>query len=98
MKAIISQLIDDFQERYLPVPVPKSNIFYEIKGKADVVIGLRRSGKTWFCFQKTNHLLKKNTPRNQILYLNFEDERLLGDKFKFQIPEIQGTPYLFIVD
>ena len=25
--------------------------------KADVVIGMRRSGKTWFCFQKINQLL-----------------------------------------
>jgi predicted AAA+ superfamily ATPase len=54
MKTIISQLIDDFQERNLPTPVPRTNIFSEIKGKADVVIGMRRSGKTWFCFQKIN--------------------------------------------
>jgi len=78
MKHIISQLIDDFQERNLPTPVLRTNIFSEIKGKADVVIGMRRSGKTWFCFQKIKHLLKKNIPQNQILYLNFEDERLLA--------------------
>jgi len=78
MKTIISQLIDDFQERNLPTPVPRTKVFFEIKGKADVVIGMRRSGKTWFCFQKINHLIQKNIPQNQILYLNFEDERLLG--------------------
>ncbi|WP_457553560.1 ATP-binding protein [Desulfobacula sp.] len=78
MKTILSQLIDDFQERNLPSPVSRTNVFSEIKGKADVVIGMRRSGKTWFCFQRINQLLKKNTPQNQILYLNFEDERLLG--------------------
>ncbi len=54
MKAIISQLIDDFQERNLPTPVARDVMFSEIKGKADVVIGMRRSGKTWFCFQKIN--------------------------------------------
>ena len=30
--------------------------------------------------QKNNHLLKNNIPQKQILYLNFEDERLLGFK------------------
>lgn len=41
---------------------------------------MRRSGKTWFCFQKINELLEKNILRHQILYLNFEDERLLEFK------------------
>ena len=80
MKTIISQFIDDFQERNLPSPVPRTQSFSEIKGKADVVIGMRRSGKTWFCFQKINELLEKNILRHQILYLNFEDERLLEFK------------------
>ena len=78
MKTIISQLIDDFQERNLPAPIPRTKVFSEIKGKADVVIGMRRSGKTWFCFQKIKQLLRTNIHQNQILYLNFEDERLLG--------------------
>ncbi|MBU2480224.1 MAG: ATP-binding protein, partial [Proteobacteria bacterium] len=77
MRTIISQLIDDFQERDLPAPVPRTNVFPQIKGKANVVIGMRRSGKTWFCFQKINALLQKNILRNQILYINFEDERLI---------------------
>ena len=77
MKTIISQLIDDFQERNLPMPVPRTMVFSEIKGKADVVIGMRRSGRTWFCFQKINQLLENRISRDQILYLNFDDERLL---------------------
>lgn len=85
MKHIISQLVDDFQERTLPVPVPRTNHFFEIKGKADVVIGMRRSGKTWFCFQKINDLLQNDIPKKQILYLNFEDERL----FEFNINNFQ---------
>ena len=60
MEYIISQLVDDFQERTLPVPVPRTNHFFEIQGKADVAIGMRRSGKTWFCFQKINDLLQND--------------------------------------
>lgn len=108
MKTIISQLIDDFQERNLPTPVPRTKVFSEIKGKADVVIGMRRSGKTWFCFQKINHLIQKNIPRNQILYLNFEDERLLGftvsnfqeilDVYYGKFPENKDKPCYFFFD
>lgn len=107
MKTIISQLIDDFQERNLPTPVPRTAVFTEIKGKADVVIGMRRSGKTWFCFQKINQLLQENISRNQILYLNFEDERLLEfkvnhfqdilDVYYGKFPENKNkTCYLFL--
>jgi len=78
MKPIITQLIDDFQERTLPQPMPRQAAFPRIEGKADVVIGMRRTGKTWFCFQKIKELLDAGIPRPQILYLNFEDDRLLG--------------------
>ncbi|MBW2012131.1 MAG: AAA family ATPase, partial [Deltaproteobacteria bacterium] len=78
MKHILSQLIDDFHERKLPDPVPRDKGFAEIKGKADVVIGMRRSGKTWFCYQKIKDLLDSGIKKEQILYLNFEDDRLLG--------------------
>jgi predicted AAA+ superfamily ATPase len=39
---------------------------------------MRRAGKTWFCFQKIVALLNTGIPREQILYLNFEDDRLIG--------------------
>lgn len=77
MKKIISQLIDDFHERALPEPVARDKVFAEIKGKADVVIGMRRSGKTWFCYQKIRELVASGTKKEAIVYLNFEDDRLL---------------------
>lgn len=77
MKNIISQLVDDFHERELPNPVKRDNKFAEIKGKADVVIGMRRAGKTWFCYQKIQELIASGIKKEQILYINFEDDRLL---------------------
>jgi len=77
MKNIISQLIDDFHERKLPEPVIRNKEFSEVKGKADVVIGMRRTGKTWFCYQKIKDLLAAGIKKEEILYLNFEDDRLL---------------------
>ena len=109
MKTILSQLIDDFQERNLPTPVPRTNNFYEINGKADVVIGMRRSGKTWFCFQKINQLINdENVTRDRILYLNFEDDRLLEfsvshfqkilDVYYRKFPENKQTTCYFFFD
>ena len=77
MKNILSQLIDDFHERQLPDLVPRNKAFSEVKGKADVVIGMRRTGKTWFCYQKIKDLLAAGINKEKILYLNFEDDRLL---------------------
>jgi hypothetical protein len=77
MKNIISQLIDDFHERKLPEPVIRNKEFSEVKGKADVVIGMRRTGKTWFCYQKIKDLIAAGIKKEEILYLNFEDDRLL---------------------
>ena len=57
MKNVISQLIDDFHERKLPELVTRTQEFSEVRRKADVVIGMRRSGKTWFCYQKIKELI-----------------------------------------
>lgn len=80
MKNVISQLIDDFHERKLPDPAPRDKQFAEVEGKADVIIGMRRSGKTWFCYQKINELMASGIKKEAILYLNFEDDRLLAFK------------------
>jgi predicted AAA+ superfamily ATPase len=77
MKNIISQLIDDFHERKLPELVTRNKEFSEIEGKADVAIGMRRVGKTWFCYQKIKALIASGIRKEKTLYLNFEDDRLL---------------------
>ena len=82
MKAILSQLIADFQERELPELVARDNVFSEIPGKAAVAIGMRRTGKTFFCYQKMSELMGGGVKRQQLLYLNFEDERLLDFKVR----------------
>jgi uncharacterized protein len=108
MKNIISQLIDDFNERKLPEPVRRDKRFSEIAGKADVVIGMRRAGKTWFCYQKINELIAAGTKKDQILYINFEDERLLEfnvknfqeilDVYFAKHPEHRNTLCFFFFD
>lgn len=50
----------------------------EIPGKAFAVIGMRRSGKTSFLWQCLDDLFKAGAPRESLVYLNFEDDRLAG--------------------
>jgi hypothetical protein len=42
-----------------------------------VAIGMRRSGKTYFLYQTINQLLDEGVLKEQILLINFEDDRLL---------------------
>ena len=50
----------------------------EIAGKAFVVIGMRRSGKTTFLHQQRKELMAKGRSPERLVYFNFEDERLAG--------------------
>jgi predicted AAA+ superfamily ATPase len=64
----LSSPVPDFTERDVYLP--------EIKGKAVAIIGMRRSGKTTLMWQLISKKLEKGIPRKNLLYLNFEDERL----------------------
>ena len=43
-----------------------------------VLVGVRRSGKSYLLYQKMQSLLAQGKSWDDMLYLNFEDERLLG--------------------
>lgn len=77
MKNILDRLIDDFHERDLPIPVTREQNTMSVPGKANAVIGMRRAGKTWFCYQYMRELMKKGIDKERLLYINFEDDRLL---------------------
>jgi hypothetical protein len=70
MKPIITQLIDDFHERKLPTLTARQKKFVPVVGKANVVIGMRCTGKTFFCYQKMQELTAISIPTTQILFLN----------------------------
>lgn len=43
-----------------------------------VIIGVRRAGKSFLIYQHIQELLAQGTSADEILYVNFEDERLTG--------------------
>lgn len=89
--SVIEALVADFQERELPRVTPRSVSLPSLPGKADVVVGMRRSGKTWFLYQQIGDLLAQGIDRSRLLYLNFEDERLLP----FETSDLARIPEAF---
>lgn len=57
--------------------VPRAFKFPQSEGMIKVAIGMRRSGKTYALYQRINQLLDHGIKREQILFLDFEDDRLL---------------------
>ena len=69
-------MIRDFEEMELPTGVPRRLRIETVRGKATVCIGVRRSGKSTYLYQLIARLLERGVPRQNILYLNFFDDRL----------------------
>ena len=82
MLEILRKIILEFQSKDLSYIVKREQTFPVLSGKATVITGMRRAGKTSFCYQKMRDLIDSGTNRNQILYLNFEDDRLSGLQLK----------------
>jgi predicted AAA+ superfamily ATPase len=89
--ALLDHLLADFLERDLPRATPRDARLPWLAGKIDTVIGMRRAGKTWFLFQNIAGWLDQGNPKESVLYLNFEDERL----HPFQARDLQRIPDAF---
>lgn len=51
--------------------------FPDAPNKIKVAIGMRRTGKTYFLYQQILTMISKGISKTSILYVNFEDDRLL---------------------
>ncbi len=81
MKDIFKKLIVDFIERDIKNILPREyNIPLESK-KIISLIGVRRSGKSSILFDMINRLREKSD-RENIIYINFEDDRLFPLELK----------------
>ena len=57
--------------------VARDTQFPDAPSKIKVAIGMRRVGKTYFLFQQILQLISEGVSQKSILYINFEDDRLL---------------------
>jgi hypothetical protein len=74
--AAIDFLIAEFQESSIPPLTPRRLSLPQTPRKADVVVGMRRSGKTFLMFEAIQSLVTRGISKRDILYANFEDDRL----------------------
>jgi hypothetical protein len=76
MKAQLKRIIADFHQTPLPEFRNRSLDVPLDMGKIVILVGPRRAGKTYCLFQLMDGLEKSGISRQQMLYINFEDERL----------------------
>lgn len=69
-----------------------------------VFVGLRRSGKSHLMYQQIHRLIKNGHAIDEILYINFEDDRLTGlqledlDTIKLSYEELYPSRPIFFLD
>ena len=102
-KEIIKLLIAEYQQKVLDVQFVSRP--YQLEAQANYVfVGLRRAGKSFLMYQQIRKLLDTGHASDEILYFNFEDERLASltsahlDLIKTCYEEMFDTKPIFFLD
>jgi len=102
-KDLIKLLIAEYQRKVTNVRLTERNYAME-DGLNYVFVGLRRAGKSYLVFQQIQRLLKKGVSPDEILYFNFEDDRLANldindlDLIKICYEEMYDCKPFFFLD
>ena len=81
MKESLKEVMSQFYADGVPTDLlPRSGSLAQRRNNATVVAGMRRTGKTYFTYQRMKELLDEGLPIERIVHVNFDDERLAGLK------------------
>lgn len=110
-QGVIRMLVREQLTESVPQGVPRNEVVEPLPDPArynrvHIIIGMRRSGKTFYVYQIMNHLMSRGVPRDRLFYFDFSDVRLpadpqlmdsVVDEYWRQVPEarIHGA-YLFL--
>ena len=75
--SVLKSVIFDQREVIKSAEIMERQYSFEENG-CYIITGLRRAGKTTLLYKRVQDLIKKGVSWNQIIYINFEDERLSG--------------------
>ena len=106
-KEILKEVIKEFQEGELPEVVEREIDVPLSSSKIISIVGPRRSGKTYFLFVIIKRLFSQGISKDKIIYLSFDDPRLLPcdakgmelilEAYRELFPEhMKKTSYLFL--
>lgn len=70
-------IISENQEFIGSIPLVKRPLSLEEQGNY-VFVGVRQAGKSYLLYQRIQQLLEAGTQLDDIVYINFDDERLIG--------------------
>lgn len=102
-KSVLKQLILEYQQMVTKVELVQRDILLS-DNFCYVLVGLRRSGKSYLLYQQIQQLVGKGHSPEEILYFNFEDDRLAGmtmqdlDALKTAYEEIFPHKPIFFLD
>ena len=101
---VLKQIIIDQKEMYLGNPLISRD--YDLEKNVNYCfVGIRRTGKSYMMYQQIHDLMNDGISSSQIVYVNFEDERLLEIsvddlntilEIGIEFSGSKGKPYLFL--
>jgi len=108
LRRIIQQRLADAISMDLPELIEREFRLPAIPNKVHSVIGMRRSGKTYFLYQMMKRCMSDGVERSRLIYFNFEDERLadisledlhwIPDEYYVMFPENRYKKVYFFFD
>jgi predicted AAA+ superfamily ATPase len=107
MKDVLKEIITDNQNAMPTEVIARSWDMPMNTGKVITIPGVRRSGKSSHFFIAQNKLLRKRVPKENILFLNLDDERLVFsenniglilDAYRELYPKIPSKEVHFFLD
>jgi Predicted ATPase (AAA+ superfamily) len=78
MKEEFRYVISEWLARKLPETVARDVNIDLNADKIIAIAGVRRAGKTYLLFDTIKKLVGSDVPRENMLYINFDDDRLMG--------------------
>ncbi len=76
-KEIFKTLIKEGQDEIQNVVLHQRTFEFEEQGRY-VLVGIRQAGKSYLLYQRALQFLSDGHPLRELVYINFDDERLLG--------------------